>query len=155
MLHRQAQGQSGITLLELMLVVALVSLISAIAVPSYTRVVENMRVSKARSEIMQINLGVSRRRQLNGNMPDTLEGIPDIPLTDPWGRPYVYYSFSAPDFRRGQVRKDRNLTPINTAFDLYSVGKDGNSVPPLTARHSQDDIVLARDGEFVGLGKDF
>jgi hypothetical protein len=39
--------------------------------------------------------------------------------------------------------------------DLYSSGKDGESRTPLTARPSRDDIVVARDGAFVGLATDF
>jgi general secretion pathway protein G len=55
----------------------------------------------------------------------------------------------------GQVRKDKNLVPINADFDLYSMGKDGASVPPLTAQASRDDIVRGSNGRFVGLGSDF
>ena len=51
----------------------------------------------------------------------------------------------------GQWRKDKNIVPINTDFDLYSIGKDGNSVAPLTAKPSRDDIIRANDGAFVGL----
>jgi general secretion pathway protein G len=56
---------------------------------------------------------------------------------------------------RGQMRKDRNLVPINTDFDLYSMGKDGETVMPLTTPKSQDDIVRASNGAFVGLGSDY
>lgn len=55
----------------------------------------------------------------------------------------------------GQVRKDRNLVPINSNFDLYSMGQDGQSRPPLTARVSRDDIIYANDGAFIGLAEDY
>jgi type II secretory pathway pseudopilin PulG len=51
------------------------------------------------------------------------------------------------------ARKDRFLVPINSAFDLYSVGKDGASAAPLTVKASQDDIVVANDGGFIGLAR--
>jgi hypothetical protein len=35
------------------------------------------------------------------------------------------------------------------------MGKDGQSVPPLTAAVSRDDVVRGRNGAFVGLGSDF
>jgi general secretion pathway protein G len=41
--------------------------------------------------------------------------------------------------------------PLNSTFDLYSKGRDGQSQPPLTATASQDDIVRATDGNYVGL----
>ena len=55
----------------------------------------------------------------------------------------------------GQARKDRALVPINSDFDLFSTGRDGQSMGPLTAPSSQDDIVRASDGAFVGLGRDY
>jgi general secretion pathway protein G len=54
-----------------------------------------------------------------------------------------------------QPRKDRFLVPINSDFDLYSMGKDRESVAPLTAKQSHDDIVRANDGAFVGLASEF
>lgn len=54
-----------------------------------------------------------------------------------------------------QPRKDRFLVPINSDFDLYSMGKDRETVAPLTAKKSHDDIVRANDGAFVGLASDF
>ncbi len=54
-----------------------------------------------------------------------------------------------------QARKDRFLVPINSDYDLYSRGKDGLSVAPLTAAQSRDDIVRAANGTFVGLAEKF
>ena len=53
------------------------------------------------------------------------------------------------------VRKDKNLVPINTDFDLYSLGKDGLSAGPLTAKDSRDDIVRANNGAFIGRAEDY
>lgn len=55
----------------------------------------------------------------------------------------------------GGARKDRFLVPINSDFDLYSMGKDGQSVGPLTAQKSHDDIIRASDGGFYGLAANF
>jgi general secretion pathway protein G len=73
---------------------------------------------------------------------------------DPWGRPYRYLDLTKPQ-SIGGARKDKRLNPLNTDFDLYSVGKDGETLPPLPPKVSQDDVVRARDGRFIGLGKDF
>jgi general secretion pathway protein G len=43
------------------------------------------------------------------------------------------------------------MVPINTDYDLYSMGKDEASTAPLTARASLDDIVRANNGGFIGL----
>ena len=42
------------------------------------------------------------------------------------------------------------MVPINTDYDLYSMGKDGQSAPALTAQKSRDDIIRANDGAYIG-----
>ena len=56
---------------------------------------------------------------------------------------------------RVDARKDRNLVPINSDFDFFSMGKDRRSTAALTAQHSRDDIIRASDGGFIGLGADY
>ncbi len=75
-------------------------------------------------------------------------------LRDPWGRPYEYLDLSDAK-SHGKSRKDKNLVPLNADFDLYSMGKDGTSVSALTAKASQDDIVRANNGGFIGLAADY
>jgi general secretion pathway protein G len=53
------------------------------------------------------------------------------------------------------MRKDRFLVPINTYYDLYSMGPDGQSQPPLTARVSRDDVIRANDGQYFGPAEAF
>ena len=72
---------------------------------------------------------------------------------DPWGNPYRYVPVDS--VPKGQLRKDKALVPVNTDYDLYSMGADGKSQAPFTAKASQDDIVRAKDGAFVGLAKYF
>jgi general secretion pathway protein G len=75
-------------------------------------------------------------------------------MLDPWGYLYQYLDLTTAH-GNGQARKDHGPVPINTDFDLYSMGKDGASVSPLTARASRDDIVRANNGAFVGLASDY
>ncbi len=56
---------------------------------------------------------------------------------------------------QGGARKDRHLHPISSDFDLYSMGKDKDSVKPLTAQKSHDDVIRASDGGFYGLARNF
>jgi general secretion pathway protein G len=53
--------------------------------------------------------------------------------------------------KKGKPRKDHQLHPINTDYDLYSVGKDGKSTETLASNISKDDIIRANDGGYVGL----
>jgi len=55
----------------------------------------------------------------------------------------------------GQARKDRFLVPLNSDYDLYSNGKDGDSKPPLNAKESHDDVVRANNGAYIGLASQY
>ena len=70
------------------------------------------------------------------------------------GAAYAYVNH-ADASGRGSFRKDKNIVPINSDFDLWSNGKDGASVPPLTANPSRDDIIRANDGGFFGLASKY
>jgi general secretion pathway protein G len=54
-----------------------------------------------------------------------------------------------------EARKDQFLVPINSDYDLYSMGADGQSMPSLNSRVSLDDVIRARDGAYVGLAERF
>ena len=47
------------------------------------------------------------------------------------------------------------MVPVNSDYDLYSMGRDGKSNAPFTAKMSRDDIVRANDGQFVGLASEY
>lgn len=145
----------GMTYLELLAVVAILSLTVAIALPSYQGYADRARNSRAIAEIGTLQLEIERFRLRNQDrVPVDLNelGIP-IP-TDPWGRDYVFLNIRNAG-NLAAVRKDGRLNPLNTDFDLYSVGKDGESAPPLTAAQARDDIVRANNGDFIGLGQDY
>ena len=68
------------------------------------------------------------------------------------GRMYT----SAPRTRaRAQRRKDGKLDPLNSDFDLYSLGPDGESALALPAAPSHDDVVRAKDGAYIGLAVNY
>ena len=103
---------------------------------------------------MSIAANINRYITLNNSPPPDLATIGMDTVLDPWGRPYAYLSFTGLK-GKGQMRKDKNLVPINTQYDLYSMGADGQSQPPITARVSRDDVILANDGNYVGLASDY
>jgi general secretion pathway protein G len=144
--------------LELMMALVVVGLLAAIALPSYSAIIERQKIGDAARELRQIAMIIERSRSARFEVPETLAELgldPDL-LEDPWGRAYQFLSFNAsiPGIN-GKIRKDHNLHPLNSEFDLYSFGKDGKSQSPLTAKASRDDVIWARDGGFVGLAEDF
>jgi general secretion pathway protein G len=139
-----------------MAAVVVAGLLTAIALPSYRSVIERQKVSKAIADLALIAMSIEKYRTQHFEPPATLADIDMDTLKDPWDRPYRYLNFAAggPGVM-GQIRKDHNLHPINSEFDLYSMGRDGATRPPLTAPVSRDDVVLARDGGFIGVATDF
>jgi general secretion pathway protein G len=153
---RSGRLMRGITLLELMMAVAVVSLLFGIGTPAYRQIVERQKIGQCVRDLIQIVGQLERYRTLHFALPDTLDELRDVPRVDPWGFDYRFLNFEA-DIAgiKGKIRKDHNLHPLNSEFDLYSVGPDGASNAPLTARASRDDIIWARDGGFIGKAEDF
>lgn len=155
---RSSQGQRadarGFTLIELLITIAIILTICAIAVPNLMAALDQARVARAVGDIHTIGTELQIFYAMNSQFPSSLADIGYETRLDPWGNPYQYLNFA--DVKgKGKMRKDRFLVPINTSFDLYSMGKDGASVPPLTAKASRDDIIWASDGSFVGPASQF
>jgi general secretion pathway protein G len=210
------EHNGGFTLIELMLAVAIVGILSALAMPNYFAFIEKAKIARTIAELNSLT------KELQGfgfsfeQFPDSLAQINRNTQLDPWGNPYQYYRINCgaaiigrldnleppasgsaglvlpvsvvppPDETSvsfavdagdhqglihltqgggggggppcggiGGARKDRFLVPINSDFDLYSMGKDGNTFLPLTAPQSHDDIIRANDGGFYGMAAYF
>ena len=144
--------QAAFTLIELMMALVIISILAMLAQASYSSIMTNMRNNKAISDLYLIDVQIERFNTINFTLPEDLSTL-DIPL-DPWGNAYVYLSFVSLE-GNGKQRKDHNLVPLNTDYDLYSSGPDGQSVSPLTAKASRDDIIRANNGGYVGTATDY
>ncbi len=152
---RRCASRAGVTLIELLLALAVVALLAGIAYPSYLQYIERTRIAEAITDIATIEQAIARYQiHNNGALPDDLSQIGMDSMRDPWGNPYRYTNIDNTK-GKGKLRKDKNLVPLNTDFDLYSMGADGASQLPLTAKASRDDIVRANNGDFVGLATDY
>lgn len=155
LLRARPAAQRGFTLLELMFAIVVLGVLATAGVTGYQRYVARAQTARAVADISEIQLAVDKFELNNGGaLPASLADVGYGGQLDPWGNGYQYLNF-ANIMGVGEVRKDRNLVPINTDYDLYSVGPDGNSQPPLTANPSRDDIVRANDGRFIGKAEDY
>jgi len=124
---------SGFTLLELLVVLAIIATLVAVVAPSIFRNVGDAKADAAKSQLEILSLALDAYRIDNDAYPTTAQGLEalwtkpalanaprnwrgpylrkDVPL-DPWGRPYVYV---APGLENP------------TGYDLYTLGRDGKA----------------------------
>jgi general secretion pathway protein G len=123
------------------------------ATSRYLTAIERARLVRVIADIKNISTVIQDFEHATGRPPDSLADVGMAGLVDLWGNPYQYLRLSgAPP---GPARKDKFLVPINTTYDLYSMGPDGKSSPPLTAQDSRDDIIRANDGGYIGRASEY
>lgn len=142
---------AGFTLIEILLTLGIIGLLVSISVPAYKWNAERQKVRTAVVDIQVLSVTLKGIELDNREYPAELPA--DLRKLDPWGNAYQYMRMQGAS--NGHKRKDKSLVPINTDFDLYSMGPDGRSVSPLTARQSRDDIIRAANGRFIGVAEDF
>ena len=143
------RGSRGFTLIELLIIVAILGIVAVVALPRYQDYRERARVNQAITDIGALNAKLRLYMTDSRVPPSSLAAVGAAGMLDPWGNAYQYTDLTTAGV--GKSRKNKNLTPINTDFDLWSNGKDGLSKLPLTATVSRDDVILANDGRFIGL----
>jgi general secretion pathway protein G len=142
-------GARGFTLVELLIVGGLLAVLASVAMPLYQDSRHRAREQLAAQEINAMAGLLSRYQTDRRVLPETLDEVGLGGKLDPWGRPYVYYNVESNG--RGGARKDRRLNPLNTDFDLYTMGRDGKTKPQVSQKDSRDDVIRANNGRYVGL----
>lgn len=148
------KNRAGFTLIELMMVIAIIAVLAAIAIPMYGSYKDRTNVQKAVSDIAEMSTLIDHYYTENREYPATLADAGVGNKLDPWGHPYQYLNITT-QTGKGNLRKDKALNPLNTDFDLYSMGKDGVTQLQITQKDAQDDVIRINDGQFIGLASDF
>jgi len=181
------RGSCGLTLFEIMIVMAIIGVLASIATPTLMKYRTKAKNALAVSEIRLIEKEIKMYQIENLRLPDRLNEVKLGNISDPWGNSYQYLKIAQEDQvekengkdngsgngkgnakgndstndenpvedEKSKPRKDHFLVPVNSDFDLYSMGADGKSQAPFTAAASFDDIVRIDDGRYVGLVSEF
>jgi general secretion pathway protein G len=137
-----------------MIVVAILGVLAAIAIPYYQNYVAIARYRAEIESLQRIDRECQAFNIINNRYPQNLGEIGLAGVNDSWGNPYRYLNVQTAA-GAGSVRKNKNMVPVNGDFDLYSMGPDGDTKPPFTAKQSQDDIVRADNGGYYGWVSDY
>jgi len=129
MLQQRPRSQSGFTLIEIMVVVAIIAILGATVVPLIMDRPDQARVVRAKTDIKNISAALDLYRLDNNGYPSTEQGLQALVekpsgdpeprnwsgsyikqlQKDPWGNEYVYQS------------------PGESGdFDIISFGRDGS-----------------------------
>ena len=156
---RRSEGrfghQAGFTVVELLITVAIIGTLSTILIPTLTDQLEKDRNKQAASDIALMSALIGNYIIDYGVPPDNLGQVGLGNKLDPWGRPYEYLNVFNDGLGPPEPRKDLFLHPLNSDYDLYSRGADGESLPPLTAASSHDDIIRANNGGYIGIADEY
>jgi general secretion pathway protein G len=155
--HRTKGWSKALTLIELLLTIAILGILSAIAVPVVTAKINDSRNNTAIADIANIESQIERFRALNGKPPNDFNEAGIVPPLDPWGHAYEYMRIEGVDPKdyKHDVRWDKHDKPLNKDYDLLSMGKDGKTDVKLWRSDAFDDLIRCNSGAFIGLASDY
>lgn len=147
----------GFSILEILIVITILSILISIASPAYENYRSSRDLQQVKEDILAIQTLIDGFYVQHNRFPDTLADINAQQMRDPWEQPYHYLNIRSYDRKSSEemIRRDKQLKPVNSDYDLYSSGEDRLSRPPFTAKVSLDDIVRCNNGGYIGRAADY
>lgn len=144
------KSSQAFTLVELLIGMTIATILGAVAFSSYNQYIYKAQVATSVTDMIDIATRVKEFELNNRRLPNNLAEIGRAGQMDPWGSAYQYLNLETLQ-GNGQARKRKSLAPLNSDFDLYSIGLDKSTSASLMNPAARDDVVRALDGRFMGL----
>ena len=126
--------QSGFTLLELLVVVAIIGLLVGYVAPRYFSQLGKSEVTAARAQIDGLEKALDQYRLDTGRFPTTEQGLKALVVKPP----------DEPKWKGPYLRKDLPLDPWGNAYQYKAPGTHGD----------YDIVSYGKDGQPGGSGED-
>jgi general secretion pathway protein G len=124
-------SKRGFTLIELIVVMAVIATLASVIAPALFRHVGAARVQAARDELATLDLALRSYRLDNGAYPTTEQGLAALrerPSAEPvpwrWKGPYLKRAIGRDPWGRAYAYRAPGLTHPD-GFDLLTLGRDG------------------------------
>lgn len=115
------QAEAGFTLIEILLVVVIIGILAAVAVPKLSGRVGQAKQNAASSSIGSIGLAINMYEVDNGKYPDSLQNLVTKGSEDNWNGPYL--EKGVPKDPWGH---DFQYSKNGNQYTLSSAGPDGS-----------------------------
>ena len=112
--------RAGFSLIEIMLVVAIIGIFVALAIPNYHRTQRSSKIAKAKSELRMIQTAVESYRvhDASSEYPANLSALTSA-------NPRVLMSLPEDPFNAGGADYGYNASANRQFYAIYSIGPDG------------------------------
>ncbi|MGB5878573.1 MAG: hypothetical protein WBH85_00970 [Thermoanaerobaculia bacterium] len=144
----------GLTAVEILIVLALMGTLTAMAVPNFFRSIQESAKKRVIVDLQTLQFQIDLYERMNEQLPESLDDVGGGVRLDHWGYTYRYMPSTHPRWT-SEHKRDVHQKPLNSDYDLYSIGPDGLTHKNLNNPDTFDDIVRAEDGFFLGPASEY